>query len=225
MSLVFASWSGGKDGCLASYRAIKSGQDVRYLVNTITEDGEHSCSHGISSAVIRMQARALDIPIIQRRTTNDTYEEVFIQMLKDLKQAGITGGVFGDIDYDPHREWEETTCRKAGMQAYLPLWQEDQRQLMTEFIEAGFESVVITVKVKCFGEDILGKKVDSNFIAYLDELAKTKDITPAGEAGEYHTLVTDGPLFKKRLEIRESDTVKKDGYWFLQVHQAALVDK
>jgi uncharacterized protein (TIGR00290 family) len=191
----------------------------------ISEDGQRSCSHGISSDVIRMQAQAMDIPIIQRRTTSDTYEEVFVDMLKDLKPAGITGGVFGDIDYDPHREWEETTCRKAGMQAYLPLWKEDQRQLMAEFIEAGFESVIITVKAEYFGEEILGMKVNESFITYLDELAKTKDITPAGEAGEYHTLVTDGPLFKKRLEIRESDTVEKDGYRFLQVHRAVLVDK
>ena len=125
----------------------------------------------------------------------------------------------------PPGEHEETTCRKAGMQAYLPLWKEDQRQLLAEFIEAGFESVVITVKSEYFGEDILGKKIDSHFVGHLDELAKTKDITPAGEAGEYHSLVIDGPLFKKRLEIRESETIEKDGYRFLQVHQAELVDK
>jgi diphthine-ammonia ligase len=224
MPLV-SSWSGGKDGCLACYRAINSGQDVRYLANTITEDGKRSCSHGISSDIIRMQAQALDIPIIQRRTTNDTYEAVFIQMLRDLKKEGITGGVFGDIDYDPHRQWVEATCHKAGIKAYLPLWQEDQKKLMTEFIEAGFESVIITVKAEFFGDDTLGKKVDNNFIAYLDELAKTKDITPAGEAGEYHTLVIDGPIFKRRFEILESDTAERGGYRFLQVHKAELIDK
>jgi len=71
---------------------------------------------------------------------------------------------------------------------------------------------------------MLGKKVDKDLVAHLEELAKTSDITPAGEAGEYHTLVIDGPIFKKRLEILESDTIERKGYWYLQVHQTGLKD-
>lgn len=225
MPSVFCSWSGGKDCCLALYRAINSSLDVRFLVNTISEDGERSRSHGISSEVIRMQSRALDIPVVQRRTTNDNYEEVFVDMLKGLKKEGIEGGVFGDIDYPPHREWEEMVCRRADMQAYLPLWQENQKTLMQEFIDAGFESVIITVKVDFFSEDILGQKIDKYFLSHVEELAKTKDITPAGEAGEYHTLVVDGPIFKYRVALLETDTIEKDGYHFLQVFKTGLIDK
>ncbi|GAI25190.1 unnamed protein product, partial [marine sediment metagenome] len=47
MQQVFASWSGGKDSCLACYRAIVSGLKVRYLANTVTEDGKRSRSHGL----------------------------------------------------------------------------------------------------------------------------------------------------------------------------------
>ncbi|MBA7666787.1 hypothetical protein ES703_74869 [subsurface metagenome] len=225
MSRVFASWSGGKDCCLALYRAMKNGLEVRCLANTITGDGQRSCSHGISSEVIKTQSQALGIPIIQRRTTNDTYESVFVDMLRDFKREGIEGGVFGDIDFDPHREWDERVCREADIKPYLPLWQEDQKALMQEFIDAGFESIIITVKGEFFGEEMLGKKVDKYFVAHLEELAKTKDITPAGEAGEYHTLVIDGPIFKKRLEILESDMVEREGYRFLQVHKTGLKDK
>ena len=146
MQPVFCSWSGGKDCCLALYRAINNGLDVQYLVNTVSEDGQRSRSHGVFSEVIRMQSQALGIPIVQGRTTNENYEEVFVGMLKGLKQKGVEGGVFGDIDYPPHREWEENVCRRAGMQAYLPLWQEDQQSLVEEFIDAGFESVIVTAK-------------------------------------------------------------------------------
>ena len=214
MTSVFCSWSGGKDCCLALF-----------LVNTISEDGERSRSHGISSEVIRMQSRALDIPVIQGRTSNDNYEEVFVDMLKGLKKEGVEGGIFGDIDYPPHREWEEMVCRRADMQAYLPLWQENQKTLMQEFIDAGFESVIITVKGDFFGEDILGQKIDKYFLSHVEELAKTKDITPAGEAGEYHTLVVDGPIFKYRVALLETDTIEKDGYHFLQVFKTGLIDK
>ncbi len=225
MSLVFCSWSGGKDCCLALYRAINDGMDVRYLANTVSEDGQRSRSHGISSDVIRAQSQALGIPIVQRRTTNDNYETVFIDMLRDFRREGIEGGVFGDIEYDLHREWDEKVCRQANLKPYLPLWREDQEVLVHEFIDAGFESVIITVKGEFFGEEMLGKKLDKYLLSHMKEYAKTGDVTPAGEAGEYHTLVVDGPIFKKRLEILESDSIEREGYWYLQVRKTGLKDK
>ena len=51
MELAFGSWSGGKDCCLACYRAITSGLKVSYLVNMVTEDGERSRSHGLAARV------------------------------------------------------------------------------------------------------------------------------------------------------------------------------
>jgi len=225
MSRVFASWSGGKDCCLACHRAIVSGLDVRYLANTVTEDGLISRSHGISAAIIRMQSEALCIPIIQRPTTGDTYEAEFIKMLTEFKQEGIEGGVFGDIDFNPHREWIERVCREADITPHLPLWGEGQKQLMEEFIDAGFKAVVIAAKTELFGEEVLGTKIDRNFIHQLDELSKTKDITHCGEAGEYHTLVVDGPIFKKRLEITESQKVERDGIRFLEILNTELKSK
>jgi uncharacterized protein (TIGR00290 family) len=225
MSLVFCSWSGGKDCCLALYRALKKGMTVRYLANTVSEDGLRSRSHGISAEVIKAQSQALGIPVIQRPTTNENYETVFIDMLREFKREGIEGGVFGDIDFDPHREWDEKVCREAGIKSYLPLWKEDQTTLVHEFIDAGFESVIITVKGEFFGEEMLGRKVDKNLLSHLGEFARADNVTPAGEAGEYHTLVVDGPIFHKRLEIVQSDTIEKDGYWYLQIHQTAHKDK
>jgi len=217
MSLVFASWSGGKDCCLAMHRAVAGGLDVRYLANTVTGDGERSRSHGISSAVIRKQAEALGIPIMQQRTEGDNYEAQFITMLKVFEKEGIEGGVFGDIDFNPHRDWIERVCAEAGMTPHLPLWGEDQKKLMEEFIDAGFEAVVVAVKAEIFGEEMLGRKIDRDFINQIDKLSRTIDITPCGEAGEYHTLVIDGPRFKKRLEITESRKVTRDERHFLDV--------
>lgn len=217
MPRVFASWSGGKDCCLALHRAVAGGLAVSYLANTVSDDGQRSRSHGISAAVIRKQAEALGIPIVQQRTEGDNYEAQFIRMLKTFRQEGIDGGVFGDIDFNPHREWIERVCTEADITPHLPLWGEDQKKLMEEFIDAGFIAVVIAAKVELFSEEVLGQKIDRNFITHLDELSKTRDITPCGEAGEYHTLVIDGPLFKKRLEITESRKVEREGIRFLDI--------
>ncbi|HAS05072.1 MAG TPA: ATP pyrophosphatase, partial [Dehalococcoidia bacterium] len=71
---AFVSWSGGKDCCLACYRAADSGLDVRFLLNMAGEDGMRSRSHGLSKEVLEMQAEAMFLPIIQRKTSWDTYE-------------------------------------------------------------------------------------------------------------------------------------------------------
>jgi len=212
MNRVFASWSGGKDCCLALSRALAKGLDVCRLANTVSADGQRSCSHGISAAVIRAQAQALGIPIVQRPTTGDNYRSEFVKMLQAFRQEGIEGGVFGDIDFNAHREWIEGVCHETGITPYLPLWLEDQRKLMEEFIDAGFEAVVVAAKTELFGEEILGKKIDRGFLASLG-----KNITPCGEAGEYHTLVIDGPIFKKRLEITASQKVTRDDRYFLEI--------
>jgi len=225
VTTVFASWSGGKDCCLALHRATVNGLDVRYLANTITEDGKRSRSHGISADIIRVQSQAMGIPVRQRQTTRESYEAVFIDMLKAFKREGIEGGVFGDIDFNAHREWIERVCREADIKPYLPLWLESQDKLMAEFIDSGFEAVVVAAKAEYFGEEVLGQKIDRSFIANLEELGKIKTITPCGEAGEYHTLVIDGPTFQKRLEILKSRKVLREGIRFLEILSADLKDK
>lgn len=221
MERVFVSWSGGKDSCLAAYRARTRGFELACLANTVSDDGERSCSHGISSGVIMTQARAMGLPLAQQRTGQNTYEADFKTMVAGLKKSGITGGVFGDIDFEPHREWVERVCREAGVKSYLPLWGGSQEKILDEFIGLGFETVVIATQADLMGEEWLGRKVDASFLADLKKLPRP--ITPCGEAGEYHTLVMDGPLFRERLEIRESRKVNKDGYWFLEIARCEAV--
>jgi diphthine-ammonia ligase len=223
MEKVFASWSGGKDCCLSLHRAVNSGKDVCYLVNMVTADGKRSCSHGMSAAVVKKQAEALGISIVQKPTTNDNYGDVFTATLKELRGKGVTGGVFGDIDFNPHREWIEKMSRPAGVTPYLPLWLEDQAKLMEEFISAGYKAVVVAVKADLLGKESLGRIIDKEFLKYIEGL--NKGITPCGEAGEFHSLVIDGPLFKKRLVIKESEKVTRGDHHFLEILKTELKDK
>lgn len=225
MNQVFASWSGGKDSCLACYLATINGLKVRYLANTVTEDGKRSCSHGLSADVIQVQSQAIGIPLVQRRTTWDTYETEFKSMLRAFKQEGVDGGVFGDIDFNEHRQWIERVCQPVKITPYLPLWGQAQEKVLRDIMDLGFEAVVVTTKAELLGEEWLGRRVDLDFIEQLGELRGTKDITLCGEAGEYHTLVIDGPLFKKRIEILETSKVLRDGHWFLEILKCDLRSK
>ncbi len=223
MTRVFVSWSGGKDCCLALHRALKDGLDVKVLANTITGDGLRSKSHGMSATVLRDQAGAIGIPMRQQPTNDENYRDRFVAMLKEFREEGIEAGVFGDIDFNPHREWLEGVCAETGMQLFLPLWLEEQQGMMDEFIDAGFTTVVVAVKEGVLGPEFLGRTIDGTF---LEDIRKAGDnITPCGEAGEYHTFVVDGPIFKQRLVIDESRTVSRNGHHFLEVSRVKLQDK
>ena len=225
MHQVFVSWSGGKDGCLACNRAIADGMKVRYLANTVSDDGKRSFGHGLLAEVLKAQSEAMGIPLVQRRTDRSNYEAEFKDMLRSFKQEGIEGGIFGDIDFNEHRQWIERVCQYAAVTPYLPLWGESQDKVLREFIDAGFESVIIAAKADMIEEEWLGQKVDMDFFNHLEKLRETKGVTLCGEAGEYHTLVVDGPLFKKRLEITESKKVLRNERWFLEISGTELRDK
>ena len=224
MKQAFVSWSGGKDCCLACYQAIASGLKIRYLANMLTGDGTHSRTHGLSAEVLQFQSQAIGIPLFQSKATWDTYENEFKKMLGSFKRKGICDGVFGDIDLDEHREWVERVCRTVNITPHLPLWGKEQDEILRYFISLGFEAVVIATKADLLGEEWLGKTIDIDFIDQLTELQKTKNITPCGEAGEYHTLVTNGPIFQKRMEILGTRKLLKDEHWFLQILKVDLRD-
>jgi diphthine-ammonia ligase len=223
MKKTFISWSGGKDCCQAAYRAIQQGFEIACLLNTVTKDKRRSCSHGLSARWVRLQAEAMGLPVIQPATTSTDYEAVFSNTLLKLKSEGVNYGVFGDIDFEPHREWITRVCAGASVMPVLPLWQEHQEDIAKNFIDLGFEAVVVATQADLLGEKWLGRKFDE---AFLKELSDYDDeISPCGEAGEFHTLVVDGPLFKKRLDILDTQTEKRGNHWYLKIAKAVLVEK
>jgi diphthine-ammonia ligase len=223
MEKAFASWSGGKDCCQAAYQTMSGGIEIQYLLNTVTRDGERSCSHGISAEWIKLQSEAMGIPLIQLPTTVETYEARFIEALTKLKSAGITAGVFGDIDFEPHQEWIQRVCEIAGIRPVLPLWQKNQNEVARDFIDLGFQSVIIATQADLLGEEWLGRKFDVDFLKTLS--GYNKNLSPCGESGEFHTFVIDGPPFKKQIQIQETKRVKRDDHWFLDIEKCKLVDK
>lgn len=65
------------------------------------------------------------------------------------------------------------------------------------------------------GKEWLGRKINENFIRDLKN--HNPSIDPCGENGEFHTFVTDGPLFKNKIKVMESEMVLRGGYWFLEI--------
>ncbi len=210
--LFVISWSGGKDSCLALWRTLQSGARPLALLSMLDETGERSRSHGISPEVLQAQVEALAIPLVTGRATWGEYEAVFIAQLQALQAQGAEMAVFGDIDLQPHRDWEEKVCAAAGLQAVLPLWQEQRLSLVREFVDAGFVATIVVIRSDLMAADYLGKVLDHALIARM----QAEGIDPCGEGGEFHTLVTAGPLFARALPLREKARHQHDKYSMLE---------
>lgn len=210
------SWSGGKDSCLALHHAVRQGGKPRCLLTMLTEDNERSRSHGLSRALLEAQARSLGVPIVFRAASWEDYEAVFVDALRELRADGIEAGVFGDIDLDPHREWAERVCGVAGILPVHPLWQRERRGLLAEFITLGFQATIVVLKEDKLARHFLGKAIDGETVAELEEAG----VDAAGELGEYHTVVTAGPLFSTAIPLEIKGQIRREGYWFLEVETA-----
>ena len=125
-----------------------------------------------------------------------TYEAVFVAALRELKERGYSLAVFGDIDLQAHRDWEERVCSAAGIEARLPLWHHNRNDLAREVLDSGFRSVVVCVDSKYLPDEFCGREYDASFLADLPE-----SVDACGENGEFHTFVYDGPNFGKRVEF------------------------
>ena len=197
------SWSGGKDSFLAFNRAIREGFNITHLITVFDETGEHSRSHAVSKEVMQAQAASLGVELVTPRSSWQTYEEVFVDQLGKLKALGTETVIFGDIDLQAHKDWEEKVCASISIEAYLPLWGEDRKKLVSEFFTEGCKSVVICVNEKFLPEEFCGRIFDEQFVGDLPD-----NIDVCGENGEFHTFVFDGGLFNNPVEYKIDEIYK-----------------
>jgi len=209
----FCSYSGGKDSCLALYHAINNGGIAKCLLTMFTEDGSRSRSHGVPPGVLEAQAAALEIPLVIGHSSWDDYEKVFVSAIRKFKEGGIEYGVFGDIDLEEHLQWVERVCSSEQIPVYEPLWKRPRRELLEEFLDLGFRATIVSVKKDVLDKSFLGRTLSKEVIAHLVDAG----VDPSGEAGEYHTVVTDGPVFSAPIHLVTKGIVTRDGYNFIDV--------
>src|SRR5436190_2618490 len=194
MRRALFSWSGGKDSMLALHRALDAGLAVEALLAMFDETGERSRSHALPPHLMQAQADALGIPLAMRRASWQTYEAVFTEQLRVFAAQGVTHALFGDIDLQPHRDWEEKVCAAAAMEAVLPLWQQPRRALVDELFALGYRARVVTVDARFLDASFCGREFDERFVADLPP-----GVDACGENGEFHSFVFDGPRFAQAV--------------------------
>lgn len=202
---------------MALHEARAAGAEPRLLVSMMVESGERSRSHGLSREVLAAQAAAVGLPIEFGAASWSGYEAELIRVLQEcIGDGGPAVGIFGDIDMQDHRDWVERVCGLVGAEARLPLWQRPRRRLMGEVLAAGFRAVIVAVRDGVLPADLLGVTIDPGVVAAIERAGADA----AGENGEYHSLVVDGPLFEHPLAVEAGERSLRDGVWFTDVQLA-----
>ncbi len=219
---AIASWSGGKDSCLACYRVMQQGYDVRLLLNFISRESKRGCFHGIEGRLLKHQADLIGIPLAQKEVSPDMakYEEEFKSAVTELRGEDIGSMVFGDIYLLEHESWIERVCGDLKINALEPLWNNPAENIIDEFVRVGFKAIIVSCKADVMGKEFLGRYINKELVEEL----KKRNICPCGEKGEFHTLVVDGPIFRKPIKILEAEPVIKESFWkhwFLDIKKYA----
>lgn len=209
----FCSWSGGKDSCLALYHAIQAGGQPKCLFNIFTENGRRSRPRNLSLEVLQCQARVLAIPLVVRSASSKDYTSVFTEALREFKSRDIKTGVFGDMDIKDRRQWVETVCKPIGIRPYHPFGKQSRKKLLSDFLEVGFKATIVMVQEDKLDKAFLGRELTPAVLREIED----RGADWSGENGEYHTVVTDGPIFTQPIMICLRGVHSKGGYSYLDV--------
>jgi uncharacterized protein (TIGR00290 family) len=183
------------------------------LLTTITEDYDRISMHAVRSELLRAQARATGIELVEipipAGCVNATYEERMANALASPPLDRVPTVAFGDLFLEDVRAYRETRLAGAGRSALFPLWRRDTAALAREFIDAGFEATLVSVDPAQLDPTFVGRRFDEPLLADLPA-----GVDPCGENGEFHTFVHAGPIFEASIGIELGEVVMRDGFAF-----------
>lgn len=222
------SWTGGKDSSLALYEAKILGYDVRSLVTFVPSKSEF-LAHPLS--FMKYQAEALDLPHYIL-AVSEPFKESYEKAINSLKSKhGITTLVTGDIaevnccpNYC-YPNWIKECSKYSGVSVLTPLWGVDRHELIDRIFSYKFKAIFSCVKKPWFTDDWLGIEFNKNSLEKLCMLNTETGLDICGEQGEYHSLVVDGPPFKKSIHISSYSKHASDSLMYIRIQKVALKEK
>jgi ABC transporter with metal-binding/Fe-S-binding domain ATP-binding protein len=199
-------FSGGKDSAYAALLASKEGYEVSCLMTIESENEASFMFHTPAIELTRRQAELMNIPLLFEKTKGE--KEVELEDLEKLIKRAvleykIEGVVTGAVESVYQASRVQRICNKLGLECFNPLWQKDQWELLDDLIKDGLNVVVSGVFAYPFDESWVGRKIDGKFLKELHKIQEELDINPAGEGGEFESLVVNGPMFSEEMKIKD----------------------
>jgi len=211
MDRVILSWSGGKDCALALREMVLGGRfETVALLTTFVAETDRVVMHGIPRFLVEDQARLIGLPLeavfLEEDAGNDSYDRAMAAVLEKYSRRGFSGIAFGDLFLEDVRRYRESRLSGSGMVPLFPLWGKDTKVLAERFVEDGWRAIVTCVDTDALNGSFAGRLLDRTFLSDLPP-----GVDPAGENGEFHTFVFDGPIFREPVSFRPGSLSLRDG--------------
>ena len=216
--------SGGKDSVLALYKAQQMGHEVKVLATMVPKRSDSYMFHYPNLHLTDYLAEALEIPLVKAETSGIKEKELD-DLKKLLESLDVEGVVTGAIASVYQKQRIDKLCKEICLKPLAPLWKQNPLDIMNELLDLKFKVILVGVSAYGLDQKWLGREITPETLQKLVELNKEFQISLVGEGGEYESLVLDGPIFKKRIEIVESEINYENNSGVFVIKKAKLIEK
>lgn len=223
---TYFNWSTGKDSALALFHLLQDEKyQVDHLLTSVNSHYDRVSMHGLRRELMEIQTREIGIPFstieLPEQPDMDTYERLMSDMVFSLKLQGFDTAAFGDIFLEDLKKYRELNLKKFEIGTVFPIWKRDTTELIHEFLDLGFKTIIISINSDKLDKSFAGRIIDKDFLKDLPQ-----GVDPCGENGEFHTFCYDGPIFNNPVDFTIGENVYKEydapkgsakdkiGYWF-----------
>lgn len=220
-------YSGGKDSTFAIQHCLEKGWAIKYLLSVKPTRTDCYLFHFATVEYTKELSSMLGFDHIY--TTCDVADpqkeaEIVREIVQDNPvDALILGGV-------GLQETQITSLRDAlfdlGVEVFATHTGFDHGRLVEEMIQQGYDIRITQIAADGLHRGWLGRRLDASTFMELKALSQRYGFHLGAEGGHYDTLVVDGPLFRRRLDILDAEPVMDtscSGY--LHVKKIAIVEK
>ena len=209
MVKAFFNWSGGKDSALALFKTLEENtHEVNSLFTSINQELNRISMHGVRKSMLIKQTQSIGLPLTLLELSNDvdmaSYDYQMKQVMDSFLDQGYMVSVFGDIFLEDLRSYRDKKLAQVGLKGYYPLWKRNTTELIHEFIDLGFKTIIVAVNTSHLDKEFVGEELTLDLIREFPS-----KVDPCGENGEYHTFVYDGPIFNKPIKFNKGEIVQK----------------
>lgn len=226
---IASLYSGGKDSTFSIYKLRKMGHNVVCLLTIIPKSENSMLFHFPNITVTSYLAHALQIPCSQFESA-DPALEMEKKVLKSALDYAISnylieGIVHGGISSVFQKNAFEEVCNQEKLTVFSPIWGVDPTEYMNELLDSNFEIMITGVACQGLDSKWLGRVLDPNALRELREISSKYGVNLNFEGGEAETLVTDCPIYKKIMKIKQGCVVWSGDRGIFEIREVELSPK
>ena len=209
-------YSGGKDSTFAVQHAMNKGWKIKYLVSVKPTRKDCFLFHYATIEQTRDLAKMLQIPhfYVKCRVANPVKEAEIVKEIvkKNQKKMKIDAVVLGGTGLqETQLKSIQNALAPLKVEAFASHAGEEHDLIMEEMLNNGYE-ILITQIASDGLKDWLGKKITKENFPQLKKDSVKYGFHIGFEGGYADTLVTDCPLFSRRLVVEDMSVIFEDDY-------------